>query len=369
MSKILSIFLLSFFFLFNYWSVFAEEKIRIYSRSEWWANENYWYINSIYWRNILSNRRKNSEIWDNKWINYSQIKKYKITLNNKIKSEKIKKQNKYLSDNFSKYIKLIEYNKFDWNNKLAWPISKTEFIKNIVIHHTQTEYQNSWDWIKKIHKYHSLNREWWDIWYNFIIWNNWEIFEWRAGWDYSVWAHDTLNNKSTVWISIMWNYQNKDINSSQYNSLKKLISYLTKKYWIDLNQKIPYHTKCFWKNCINPINTNYYFPIVWHKDWKKTACPWKYIYKNTIPQLIRELKAETKWYENISYLKRKEEIIKYKDKINNQYNWQNVKKHFNKFTQNSQNNILNKLNRITRHRLFNWKNEILYKKLLNELKS
>jgi hypothetical protein len=369
MSKIFGLLLLSFFFFLNYWSVFADEKIRIYSRSEWWADETYWYINSTHWKNILNKQEKNNIIWKKKWANFSQSKKNSIIYKNKIKSDKKIKQNNYLSNNFSEDIRLISYNKFDWKNKLAWPIWKTTYIKNIVIHHTQGEYKNSWDWIKKIHRYHSLNKQWWDIWYNFIIWNDWEIFEGRWGWDYTVWAHDTLNNRSTVWISIMWNYENKFLKPSQYNSLKKLIFYLTKKYWINLNKKIPYHKECFWNKCINWLQTNYYFPIVWHRDWKATACPWKNIYKNIIPQLVKELQVKTKWYTKISYLDIKKEKQKYIEKINNKYNWIKVKAKFNKLSNKSKSRLLLKLNKLSKYSYFDWKKDILYKKVYEELKN
>ena len=369
MSKIFVLFFLSFLVLLPFNNIFAEEKIRIYSRNEWWAYESYRYINSVHWKKILKQRDINNKIWQKKWASYSQNKKDSIISNNKIKTDRKNKQNKYLSQNFNKYIKIIEYNKFEWKNKLSWPIWKTEFVKNIVIHHTESEYKNSWDWIKKIQRYHSLNRQWWDIWYNFIIWYNWEIFEGRAGWDYAVWAHDTLNNRSTVWISIMWNYQKKNINSSQYNSLKKLISYLTKKYWIDLNTKIPYHRECYWKNCPNWIKTNYFFPIVWHRDWKNTACPGETNYNIIIPKLIKELQPETKWYKNISYLEREKEKQKYIEKINNKYNWKNINIKFNKYSEKRKKIILSKLKTLSKNNYFDWKKDILYEKIYYELKN
>ena len=369
MSKIFSLFLLFFLLLSNISTIFADEKIIIISRSEWWAEEEYRYINSSFWKKILKNNKYNSLLWQKKWNNYSEKTKKSIILKNKIASEKKIKQNKYLAINFSTDIKLIEYNKFDWENKLAWPIWKTEFVKNIVIHHTESEYKNSWDWIKKIQKYHSINREWWDIWYHYIIWYDWEIFEWRAGWDYVVSAHDTWNNRSTVWISIMWNYTKKELNSQQYNSLKKLVSFLTKKYWIDLNKKIPYHRECFWKDCENWLETNYYFPIVWHRDWKNTACPWEKNYNIIIPKLLKELSPETIWYKKISYLEKNNQKIKYLEEINKKYNWKKIKLKFDKFPYKSKNKFLLKLKRLSKYNYFDWKKEILYKKVYEELKN
>jgi len=369
MSKIFSLFLLSFLFLININWVFAEDKIRIYSREEWWSNEEYRYVNSSFWKNILEKREQDYLLWQKKWANFTQEKKDYLLSKSKIASDKKEKQNNYLSTNFSKDIKLIEYNKFDWTNKLAWPIWKTEFVKNIVIHHTQSEYKNSWEWIKKIQKYHSISREWWDIWYHYIIWYNWEIFEGRAWWDYVVAAHDTWNNRSTVWISIMWNYTKKDLNSQQYNSLKKLVSFLTKRYWIDLNKKIPYHRECYWNDCPNWLETNYYFPIVWHRDWKNTACPWDKNYNITIPKLLKELSPETIWYKKISYLERKKQKQEYIETINKKYNWDKIKEKFNKISENKKKRFLNKLKLETKYKYIDWKKEILYNKIYEELKN
>ncbi|MDQ7010028.1 MAG: peptidoglycan recognition family protein [Candidatus Gracilibacteria bacterium] len=368
MSKIFSLFLLSFFFFINYSYTNAEEKLRIYSRSEWGANEEYRNINSTYWNNIFLKREKASKIWNQKWSRYSQSKKDSIIYNNKLKSEKKENQNKYLTKYLSSDIKIIEYNKYYGEQKLAWPVGKTEFIKNIVIHHTEYEYKNSWDGIKKIYKYHSLNREWGDIGYNFVIGKNGEIFEGRAGGDYVVGAHDTLNNRSTVGISVIGNFDHSEINKDQYSSLKKLISYLTKKYGIDLNKKIPYHKECFGISCINGLETRYYFPIVGHKDGKATACPGKNIYNDTIPKLIKELQPETKGYKNISYTKSKKQKSEYLEEINIKYNWKKIKINFNKIPEKNKLKIINKLRIINKYELFDWKKEILYKKLYNELK-
>jgi len=345
----------------------AEDNLRIYSREEWWANEEYRYWDSTYWKEIFIKRNKANEVWNTKWSNFSQEKKYEIINKNNKKSEKKIKMNNYLSSNFEKYIKIASYNKYDWTNKLAWPISKTNYVKNIVIHHTHSEYSDSFKWIKDIYKYHAINREWWDIWYNYIIWYNWEIFEWRAWWDYVVWAHDTWNNYSTVWVSIMWNYDKKDLSEIQYTALKKLVSHLTKKYWIDLNKKIPYHKECFWENCKNWLETTYYYPIVGHKDWKWTHCPGENIYHKVIPRLITELQEETRWYELISYKNNKIERHNYKNKIN-KYNWKSIRKKFDNLSDWKQKIIIYKLQLLLNKKDLDWKQEILYNKFLDELR-
>jgi len=369
MSKIFKLLLLLFLFLFNISLSFAENKVRIYSRSEWWADEKMRYVYSPYWKKILDNRKKRNLFWQKKFTNFSQKIKESILKKNNLLKEKKQKSNNYLLQNFKSDVTLVEYNIYDWTNKLAWPTWKTEFIKNIVIHHTYSEFKNSWTWVKNIYKYHTLNKEWWDIWYNYIIWYDWEIFEGRAWGDYVVAAHDTWNNRSTVWISIMWNYENKNINSSQYKSLKNLIWYLAKKYWIDFNKKIPYHRACSWANCISGLETNYYYPIVWHRDWKSTVCPWKFIYSNTIPNLLNDLKDETYWYEKVSYLEIQKNKIEYKNEINKKYNWEKINQKFLQLSESKRNYILIKLERFTKYHYYDWKKEILYKKVYDELKS
>jgi len=362
MRKIITSFFILFFSIFTISNTFAWEDLKIISRSEWWANEQYRYWNSTAWQNIFKQRAINSKASAKRWANYPQWKKDSL----RTRREKTAKMNAYLSKNFYNDIKIVSTQKYDWNNKLAWPISKTNFIKNIVIHHTESEYKDSYTWIKNIQKYHSINRQWWDIWYHFIIWYNGEIFEGRAWWDYVVAAHDTWNNRSTIGISIMWNYDKRKLTDKQYKSLKKLISYLTKKYWIDLNKKIPYHKECFWKSCTQALTTSYYYPIVWHKDWKATACPGYNNYHTIIPRLIKELQPQTEWYKTITLTSITAQKKAYTARIN-ALNWSKIKQKISNFHPQIKIQLKSKLNYLLWFKI-NWKKEIIYKKLLKEIK-
>jgi N-acetylmuramoyl-L-alanine amidase len=71
-------------------------------------------------------------------------------------------------------------------------------VNAIVVHHTHTEYTDSFEGIKQIYKYHALSKSWGDIGYNYIIGYDGEIFEGRQGGDYTVAAHSVWNNISTV---------------------------------------------------------------------------------------------------------------------------------------------------------------------------
>ena len=272
--------LLTFFIYFCFFSyTFALEDIKIISRDEWWAYESYRYLDSDEWKSIIKKRDEANKAWKEKYENMTDEQKKKIKEDEEKESKKQKEINNYFSNNFAEDNKLVEVIYEENWHKLAWPIQKTNYIKWIIIHHTEWSYESSLDWIKKIYKFHAINREWWDIWYNYIIGYDWEIFEWRSWWDYVVWAHALYNNRSTVWISIMWNYDEDELNEKQKESLNKLVKYLLEKYGINTNSIFDYHHKCVWPDCKFPIITKEESIIVGHKDAWNTSCPWENVYK------------------------------------------------------------------------------------------
>ncbi len=287
MRKILLIF---FFFFSIIFSVYANDEIEIIKREDWWANETYRYRDSPEWQRIL----KSIELESKEELTEKQKEQILIE----------KQRNKILEDNFFEDIKLVSILSEEKGHKLAWPIQKTQKIKAIIIHHTYSDYINSIIAIRSIYRYHSLSLRWWDIGYNYLIWKDWEIFEWRAWWDYVVWAHSKRNNRSTIGIAIIWNYSNKEINQKQYTSLKRLVIYLLNKYNIDINSKTYYHNTCLWTDCVEPLVSYEEDVITWHRDSGHTACPWDKLYAQ-----IQEIKKEIK-----SDIDFKKEIIKEKSK-------------------------------------------------------
>jgi len=270
MKKVFLLFLLLFI---TFSPVFASNDIKIISREEWWADESYRFIDSNSWKKIFTDREKKAEIEKNKVYSDAAIQKYRS------KQEKLKKMDQILALEYSDDIKIKEriYEQ-NWK-KLAWPIYKSQKIKTIVIHHTGTNYSDDISSLKKIYRFHALQRQWWDIWYNYLIWKNWKIYEWRAGWDYVVWAHNKWNNRWSVWIAIIWDYSKKPINVEQYKSLKNLVSYLMKKYDIDMTEKTYFHSECFWNKCDKPLYSELKYPVIGHRDAWHTSCPWGKLYK------------------------------------------------------------------------------------------
>lgn len=364
MSKILSLFFIIMILIISSNITKANNDLKIISREEWWADEQYRYSNSAYWAEILATRAANSAAWSERWAWYSQEKKDSLTAQSKRDNAKFNSMNKYLTTNFYDDIKIADRQSYEWENKIYWEHLRTNYVKNIVIHHTYTDYPSSAEWIKKIYEYHASSRQWWDIGYHYIIWYDGEVYEWKSGWDYVVGSHDTWNNRSTVWISIMWNYDEHHLKETQYESLKKLVSHLTEKYWIDLNNKIPYHKECFWTLCADSLETKYFFPIVWHQDWKATSCPWEHIYEDTIPRLLKELQPETKWYKQVSYWQITKEKNDFQTRINTM-NWTKVKKYLSEMSETQKETIMDSMKQMSEKEIW-WKNKILLERLLEE---
>lgn len=244
------------------------ESIKIISRAQWWANESYRYADWPDWTQKLKEIEETKKSYTKQQL--EEIEK---------DSGRRKEIDDYLVKNYSEENNLVSVIKEQNWRKLIWPIQKTKYVKWIIIHHTDTFYSWSLDSIRKIYKYHALNRWWGDIWYNYLIWYDWEIFEWRAWWDYVVWAHSVRNNRSTVWIAVIWDYHDKDLNEKQKKSLNNLVRHLVLKYWIDLTKKFDFQRDCNAQDCSFYIVKDSLSPIVWHRDAWNTTCPWEKIYE------------------------------------------------------------------------------------------
>ncbi|MDP2090301.1 MAG: N-acetylmuramoyl-L-alanine amidase [Candidatus Gracilibacteria bacterium] len=269
-----------FFLLFS--STFASEDIKIITRAEWGADENIRYIDSVEWKEILQN-------WEQQKIK----DKDKILTQAQIDAQnKAKEKNKLILDILDKYSFQRGINSritTENSRKLFWPIEKAEKITGIIIHHTSTDYASSIEGVRNIYRYHTLKNAWGDIGYNFIIGNDGEIYEGRAGGETSVAAHAKYNNIGNIGISIIGNYSDKAINDKQYLSLKNLTSYLVNKYDIDLNKKKYYHSDCNGKSCDLPLNTVLSDTIIGHRDAGNTSCPGDKLYAQ-----IQDIKSELK---------------------------------------------------------------------------
>ena len=256
--------------------------VKIISRAEWWADE------SIRFR---STPRPTSTA--SKWEKTeAQIKAENIT----------KIRNAWMTKNFPLEWKYESSNLMMWNHYLIYPDYYNHHKNKIVIHHTAVNYDPNWTIqdvkkeIQDIYKYHTINRDFGDIGYNFLIDQMWNIYEWRAGGEWAVGMHASSNNVTSIWICLMWNFQNDTPTVEQMRALVNLVTAVAKFYHIDPhgytytfstnNEEEPY--------VVAELNPN----IMWHKNVKATACPGANLYK-FLPEIrdevLRRMKKEIVW--------------------------------------------------------------------------
>jgi hypothetical protein len=184
----------------------------------------------------------------------------------------------YLSKNFPLEDSPVSTIRQENWHSLVWNIEKTELVKKVIVHHTaeavDQEIRDDAAIMRWIYYYHTMVNWWWDIWYNYVVWRDGKIYEWRAWGDYVVGAHDLWNNKSTVGISVMWNFESGPIGNNQKNWVDRAIWIVSKKYWIDLNTKSVSHKEC-WANETCLLKDFQTFNLIGHKDAWSTSCPWK----------------------------------------------------------------------------------------------
>ncbi len=293
-----------------FYSQASAHDLHIVNREDWWANEEYTNIKSQYWTEILINR-------ESKRLQSLNTPKTPEQLQKSAEAAKLSKSRiNYVNKNYASRYALSSTQYYNWDIKLAWPVKKSQKIDGIILHHTATEYDSSLEWIQSVYKFHGIGREWWDIWYNFIIWYNGEIYEWRLGWDYAMWGHTSWNNYSTLWVALLWNYNEREMTIAQRNSLEDLLSHLIYKYDISMLKTLPLHKTC--TDCVNGLTTENFQPIAGHRDGGHTSCPGDNIYK-IIPELNAKFKSEQISY-NKAFIKIANRIKSYDDqKLQNIY--------------------------------------------------
>ena len=252
--------------------------VTIISRSERWADESL---------RLRSTPRPTKSSWWEK--TEEQIKAENIT----------KIRNARMAKNFPLEWKYEWSNLMFWNKYLIYPEYFNHHKNKIVIHHTAWDYGSNRtindvkNEIRQIYKYHTINRDFGDIWYNFLIDQMWNIYEWRAGGEWAVWMHASSNNVSSIWIALMWNFENDTPTVEQMKSLVNLTTAIARFYHIDPH----WYTNTFTINSTKePYVTVKKNPnIMWHENIKSTACPWKNLYK-FLPRIRDEvLNRMKKW--------------------------------------------------------------------------
>lgn len=149
-------------------------------------------------------------------------------------------------------------------------------ITNIVIHHTALE-EASGDWAKSVRdvwKYHAETRGWKDIGYNYLIDPNGVIYEGRYGGEFVTAGHTYDHNVGTVGISMLGNYETRELSPEAEASLNKLLEYLLERYKLDVSSVYRDYMGTYAKT------------ITGHRDWAVTACPGTNVYNEISPMRI-----------------------------------------------------------------------------------
>ena len=256
--------------------------VTIISRAEWWADESIRFRSTPRPTKTSSTSEKTEE---------------------QIKAENISKiRNAWMAKNFPLERKYEWSNPMFWNHYLIYPDYYNYHKNKIIIHHTAKDYganrtiEDVKKDIQQIYKYHTINRDFGDIGYNFLIDQMWNIYEWRAGGQWAVWMHASSNNVSSIWIALMWNFQNDTPTVEQMKSLVNLTTAVARYYHIDPMG----YTYTFTTNTENEpyVVANKNPNIMWHKNVKNTACPGTNLYKY-LPQIrnevLRRMKNEIVW--------------------------------------------------------------------------
>lgn len=285
MKKLSKIFLTVWISLLFISTTFAKNRdlpwITIITREERWADETIRLTSYSKWQSVLASRAANQKALDELGAtNYPAYLK-KIAESDKA-NEKKNTANAYLNKNFYSDMYI------DWSNNLYnWQaIRRTEYHRNkktkILIHHTASDntsintQQDAIDYIKYVYKYHTLNNARWDIWYNFIIDPFGNIYEGRAGWEWTIWAHAKRNNTPSIWIAMIWNFEEVQPTKEAMDSLIRLTAALVQKYWINPNWTTYYHKD----SSTSPyVQSKKNYTIAGHRDAWTTACPWTNLYK------------------------------------------------------------------------------------------
>ncbi len=212
--------------------------------------------------------------------------------NKQTEPTKIEKINTYLKNTFPEQI-LIDgiIRQINWKD-LIWSRGYKNNKTHIVVHHTANDIskiktqEEAKSVINSIFRYHTQTNGRWDIGYNFIIDQWWNIYEWRWWWESVIWAHAKYNNASSLGIALLWNFEINEPTEAQLNALTKLSVALTIRYKINIDSEIYAHIEDDHEPYVKDVIRS---SFIWHRDTGKTSCPGKNLYNKlpTIRQAIR----------------------------------------------------------------------------------
>ncbi|OGJ59607.1 hypothetical protein A2635_00855 [Candidatus Peribacteria bacterium RIFCSPHIGHO2_01_FULL_51_9] len=159
--------------------------------------------------------------------------------------------------------------------RYRWPLEFSPSVHLLVVHHTALAISGDprppVERVRALYQYHANNRGWGDIGYNFLIDEEGQIYEGRAGGDFVVGGHAYCHNVGSMGIALLGNFDQEKPPLPQIQSLQWLLRELAEKYDINLQSRVRFHGKTL------P-------PIVGHQALVSTDCPGYYVYE-TLDQI------------------------------------------------------------------------------------
>ena len=151
---------------------------------------------------------------------------------------------------------------------LRWPQRYSPRVTQLVVHHTALKVRGDErtpvERMRALYEYHANSRGWGDVGYHYLIDENGQVYEGRAGGDHVVGGHVYCGNIGTVGIALMGNFELEQPTQQQMKALQWMLDHLAKKYNIDARRTVQTHGR--------RLPT-----IVSHKDLISTACPGFYV--------------------------------------------------------------------------------------------
>lgn len=164
---------------------------------------------------------------------------------------------------------------------LRWPQEYSPRVSLLVVHHTAIQVTGderpSVERVRALYAYHAQNRGWGDIGYHYLLDEEGQIYEGRAGGDYVVGGHVYCSNVGTIGIALLGNFEVEQPTQVQMQSLQWLLDTLARQYSIDLEQQVTFHGKRLQA-------------IVGHREIVSTDCPGYYVWE-TLNQVRRHVQA------------------------------------------------------------------------------
>jgi hypothetical protein len=152
--------------------------------------------------------------------------------------------------------------------KLRWAQEYSNDVRLLVVHHTAIKVTDDprppHERMRALYTYHADSRGWGDIGYHFVVDEEGQIYEGKAGGKYVVGGHAYCSNVSTIGIALMGNFEVEQPTQAQVKSLQWLLYDLAREYKVDFSTAVDYHGEKLEQ-------------IVGHGALVSTACPGYYM--------------------------------------------------------------------------------------------